>query len=868
MSTPDKIQQCLAALFDEGSRIVFWQDPDREFEESLAEITLDNVALIRLDREPALAVKTRMELEEPAGRYLLYQPGPRPDPETDWFLDVRIYATSFLADRASMHLRELGLRQLSLRNHLAQRAAFLANKERLNGLKRFIQPDDNADDVDLAIMAVLIRADQPDFFNILIALLQDLDARNPDNIPTSWTEWTKYGVDQTFWRMVEARLGYREECPSLRNLLIRLLVADFARNLRGKIPESLRPLLLPEKGMANAVVCLSQWRDSASRSLRFESLSMAVAETIRLDECLDGLAIEDLADVKTFLGVELFLAQHLRDRVMETANAIHLEEIRTTITRRLDGYWATDRLQTTQYAPRYALHRVYNALLFAAELFDWRNRLGYEGLNHSNPQHFYQAYTRTLYRVDQLYRLFHEAADAAVGANLDILKPLQPIVEDCYGNWFIHSLAMHWGSLAEQLIQGRWQLDDIPSQQHFFKRLVQPLLDSERERRVFVIVSDAFRFEAAQELTDILNSTYRVTAELLSQLGVVPSHTALGMAALLPHKRMDYSDNGTLLVDGQSSAGLEQRNKILASVEGIAVKVDDFMAMKKEESRALIRSHRVVVLYHNRIDAVGDHQASEENAFIAVRETINELAALVSRIINNLNSTHLLITADHGFLFQMTPPGETDKNSLSAKPPGTLLAKKRYLLGRNLPMDPMAIRGSTNTTAGTQDGLDFWVPKGANRFHFVGGSRFVHGGPLLQEIVVPVIKVQQVKGKRLEATRTRSVGINLLGSTFKITTNRHRFILIQNEAVSDRIKPVSVRIALYEGETPISNVESVTFDSPSKDMNEWRKEVRLTLASRTFDKKNRYQLIARTVDTGIEELRMDVTIDLAFDNDF
>ena len=60
----------------------------------------------------------------------------------------------------------------------------------------------------------------------------------------------------------------------------------------------------------------------------------------------------------------------------------------------------------------------------------------------------------------------------------------------------------------------------------------------------------------------------------------------------------------------------------------------------------------------------------------------------------------------------------------------------------------------------------------------------------------------------------------------------------------------------------------MTFDSVSKDMNEWRKEVRLTLASRDFDKKNRYQLIARTADTGVEELRMDVTIDLAFSNDF
>jgi hypothetical protein len=36
----------------------------------------------------------------------------------------------------------------------------------------------------------------------------------------------------------------------------------------------------------------------------------------------------------------------------------------------------------------------------------------------------------------------------------------------------------------------------------------------------------------------------------------------------------------------------------------------------------------------------------------------------------------------------------------------------------------------------------FWIPKGANRFHFVGGSRFVHGGIMPQEIVVPVLTVK------------------------------------------------------------------------------------------------------------------------------
>ena len=64
-----------------------------------------------------------------------------------------------------------------------------------------------------------------------------------------------------------------------------------------------------------------------------------------------------------------------------------------------------------------------------------------------------------------------------------------------------------------------------------------------------------------------------------------------------------------------------------------------------------------------------------------MRTAINELAALVGYIINNLNGHHIVVTADHGFLFTETARVETDKSKLDDKPDGTVLAKKRYLLG-------------------------------------------------------------------------------------------------------------------------------------------------------------------------------------------
>jgi hypothetical protein len=51
-------------------------------------------------------------------------------------------------------------------------------------------------------------------------------------------------------------------------------------------------------------------------------------------------------------------------------------------------------------------------------------------------------------------------------------------------------------------------------------------------------------------------------------------------------------------------------------------------------------------------------------------------------------------------------------------------------------------------------------------------------------------------------------------------------------------------------------------------MNQWKKTVSLTLEGRRFDSKKVFQLILRDAETGVEEARFDVTIDLAFTNDF
>ena len=865
-----QITDALGRVFnDEHVRIVFWNDPDGEFIETLPDIALAGVEVLKLDEVGALEVKVRIEQDDPTGRYLLYSPAEEPDYEDDWLLDMRLYGRSFRADRASIILQELGLAHQHLRQHLAKRRKFFDNKERLHKLTSLVSPEDSELDLDRKMLAVVAKADQPELFNIVRTLFHSMtegDAPDLEAIPPTWAQIERFELDEPFWMMIKTVFGYGEEAPTLKNLLIRLLVSDYAHHLVKELPGALQHLQLPRSGAANAVVCLAQWRDSSSKSSSYDVLAVAVGSLLHMPDHLYGCEVEELLDVITFLDVEKCIVQGLLDRVTSMTESIDPNSIGSIVARRQAGHWVSSG--SVPEAQRKARRAVYEALAVAAQFLHLRN--AYEaGFDFPDMTAMYKGYETELFRFDQLYRHFCENADVAAAQGWDMLKPLREEIEACYCNGYLAKLALAWGKFVDAELPERWAIDGVRNQYQFFARHVGPWLDEADKRRAFVIISDAMRYEVAEELTACLNGTYRVQAELSSQLGVLPSYTALGMASLLPHSKLEYTEKGGVLVDGKPTASLEQRNEILSAAGGMAVKADQLLALKKEEGREFIVGKRLVYIYHDEIDARGDKAATEGDTFEAVGKTIQELADLVRYVVNNLNANYVVITADHGFLFTETAPSDPDKSRLEDKPDGTVMAKKRYLLGYDLPDHEQAWRGDTAMTAEAEGGLQFWVPKGNNRFHFTGGARFIHGGAMLQEIVVPVIKVKHIKDKgSREKTQSTHVAVQVLGTTHKITAPKHRFNLLQMEPVAERAKAVTLKIAVYEGDEPVTSIEAVTFDSPSSNLGERQKSVILTLQDRPYDKRTPYRLVLRDAATGIEQASLAVIIDRAIIDDF
>jgi uncharacterized protein (TIGR02687 family) len=454
----------------------------------------------------------------------------------------------------------------------------------------------------------------------------------------------------------------------------------------------------------------------------------------------------------------------------------------------------------------------------------------------------------------------------------DLLKGLQQSVESCYSNWFNLELASNWGKFLDArdgLLQ-TWKLPHVPNQQRFFRDQVESKLSKMPESKVYVIISDAFRFEAAEELERELNGKNRFNAKLGSVLGVLPSYTALGMAALLPHKTIDYKSGAgvEVIADEISTNSIEGRKRILGKIQGTAIKAEDLMAMSREQGREFVKPWRVIYIYHNKVDATGDSSSTEALTFKAVREAINDITKYVARIINELNGSQVLVTADHGFLFQDKFPEAAERSGLDTKPAGTLKAKKRYLLGKGLGHAPNVLHGAIKTTAGIQGDMEFWVPKGINRFHFVGGARFVHGGAMLQEIAVPVITVKSLRGSAAEAAAIRQVEISMLGSVRRIVNNVQRFEFIQTEAASERLLPRTLVVSIRDKDLPISNEVAITFDSDSPAMDDRKKSVQLFLKAGQYDKRREYFLVLRDAVSKIDYLRIPVTIDLTFTSDF
>ncbi|MBF6426875.1 BREX-1 system phosphatase PglZ type A [Nocardia cyriacigeorgica] len=772
MTELTSVEEALRSRLD-SQRVVFWHDPAAEYVGDLDALDLGAVNVIRVQNNE-FGVKNTI-LTDHVGKHLVYRSGDLPRGTANWLFDLELAYGVFTADKTSMLQQELGLDDPTLQPVIEQHHQFFAANSRKQALAKLLKSGDDAALLRAKMCQVVVKASG----HKLTDIVRELLIENAAAKTAKFDDLVTFGLDQFFWDGLASIYKYPSASPTIDDFVLWMFgraVEDFAsttpdefRNIRSDF-NSLRYDVRTQEVMTALAARAAAALDVKSKIEHRDYRELA---TITIFEEIDRKVIVDLA-------------------AAVATQSVTPREVADIVRQRRHSLWSA----------KYA--KLYEAIHSASELL-----AAIAGLPHAidSAALGLEKYQSDWFRIDQHYRWFTYAHQ-----NADFQKPLEALkteVDKQYANRYLYDFGGLWQQALESAHE--WKSAALAPQAKFFANHVAPVVKGGRTKAV-VIISDGLRYEIAEELASKIRSEDRFDASLSAVLGAIPSYTQLGMASLLPHSSLELDPEGIpVLADGKPTNGTDNRDKILQAVKGRAISAADVIAMPSDELRELYKQHQIFYVYHDRIDAAGDKAPTERTVFEAAEKTLRELFHLVKKW-TNANATNIVITADHGFLYQDIPLEKSYYVSESPRGDAVTKINRRYVLGRSLkPSSPFMTFSSAQ--AGLVGDIDIQIPKSIHRIAQPGaGTRYVHGGASLQEIVVPVITVNKKRKSDI-----RPVNVDLMPETDKITTGQLAVKLAQREAVTDKIQPRQVRLGLYVEDTLISDQPVLTFDSTSDD---------------------------------------------------
>ncbi|MCF1751377.1 BREX-1 system phosphatase PglZ type A [Mariniradius sediminis] len=831
-----KIEEGLSRLFSKH-RIIVWYDEEKGFLEDFEMISIPSVEKRKVNNNE-FSLKYELLIQHPQRKYLLYAPFLRPENEDNWLLDIELSHHVFHTDQEAMVIQELDL-PLSFRAWVKRHLEFFKSKERIQKLKHILGEKETETTLTLKLLQLVMGGEDGSIDGLVKAYTLGFLNGKEDSLKK---ELTRFGLHEPFWSFVENQFNYKSANPSIYDFVLE----SFQR--------SFHPLSGKAQVNNSAKVLLATWKDTRSFEESFKLLSDRVQEDLKIKGLLEKYPVEDLIQEDVFEDIDkrivMEMAQHIRNETLS------LDKVESALKLRESKFWY----------PRY--RPFYDTLYYAAQLVESVKKN--QELKIRDYEDGFKQYTERWYQMDQNYRLFLQNYRETNQNNA--LNPLYKRVHKVYSNTWLLRLSDKWQEVIDN--QKDWYFG-VHSQKMFFKRDIQsPYL--EKKTKVFVVISDALRYECGISLHESFQSQTRFTSKLAYQVTGLPSYTQLGMASLLPHKTLSFGDGDEILIDGKSTKGSQPRKAVLqehSKVRATTILAEDLMKMasKGEEAKTLVQEHDLVYVYHNRIDKVGDDKTQEDKVIEASRDEINFLVELVKKI-TNMNGNHVVITSDHGFIYQNEVLEESDFSDANVQ--GDIIRdNRRFVLGRDLSFNNNVVKYSAESL-GIKSEVDVLIPKGINRLRKQGsGSRYVHGGSSLQEVVVPVLFIAK---KRVDTVS--KVDIDVLNKTNnRITTNIHTIKFYQEQPVSESILPRSIKsyFAIIEADESnkkiISDVVLYTFDSESKRAEEREVIKKFTISSSQKSSANTFLVIEEKVE-GTNKWNMiskfPYTLKIGMDSDF
>lgn len=834
-------------------RIIVWHDEDREFEDKISDISLTDAKVWVLTGTNYFATKKLLCVDDTTSNYLLYCPISYESQEDNWLLDIELYSEEFRADMVSMWMDEMGVAQTpALRKGFKQYRKFLNAQTRRRAVMNQAAVPNNMAQLQMSVMAAIAGIKEARPNTIIKAVLQSgLETENNK----VYLDFVNYEIDEAFWRMVAQGTGYHEDEPHLGKMATHILLTATTRTMRQEFLAGLNAFI----SGAHQAYCydfVSDWLHSED-SEQIHEIAEYVESELRLPQRFMKLKTEDLVDTEVFPCINEVILVKLMKEISD--HIIDVDVITNTVEKRRTCVFYDE------------VKNFYDGILQVANMQAFFKKHS-GGFHTVEPKKIWEEYTSTYYIMDTYYRQFHcsytESLKSYHSELSDLFASVMEKVEGLYTNWYLAQLGKNWSDACADELTEYGRILEIPQQTDFYRRRI-----ASSDNRVYVIISDAMRYEVAATLAEQLRRETQAKVDLKSMQGIFPTITKFGMAALLPHKKLTVeqkmgatSERLAVLADGQSTEA-NNRDKLLKSAEekSVALKYKDIIGMKRAERQSLVKGMDVVYIYHDTIDEAGH---LEKDIFGACDEAIDELKNMVRIIANEFGGANILITSDHGFLYTHSPLNEDDKVDKTGFVNRIVEYGRRFAIMMK-DSDPDYLQ-KVKFLDGETD-YDGFAPKENIRIKMKGGGmNFVHGGISLQEMVVPVIEYHFLRNDSKEYKRNKSkydtkpVTVALLSASHKISNMIFSLNFYQKEAVAANREAATYQLYFTDSAGKvISDTARIIADKTSDNAQDRTFRCSFNLKSLKYSNTETYYLVIADED-GLQISREEFQIDIAF----
>lgn len=814
-------------------KLVFWYDEKAEFADDINTLELVGAKVYRLEPDNQFYTKYFLERLDKETSYLIYAPFAKPALRDNHLADTLLYSKQFFATRAELIASDLHMDE-SNKSVIQKYIKFFGAKERTQKFYDLEIENFSKESIEVALMSVLCKTRTASFEEVLRVVLTDDGFENNKFL----TEFNKYDLLSAFWHLCEEQFGYTDVKPTIEKLVMTMFVTYTDRYVHGELPKAWQSFTSYKSG--NIIAFMDNLMNNVLYRERYDEISSMIASALKVADTLDGYSPEVLVDCDTFEIIDSFILQWITERLLneDTGAKLNNLDIPAICQHRMKKHFGV-RLQV-QYQMLSKAFYIIGAVKYSCPV-DMENII--------------RQYRSKDYLIDVYYREFYLHYDQLTDTMP--YEKLRDLVENIYSYEYIAKILPNWNSV---LFSDEF-MSVLPLQRNFFNKFVRNSKD-----KVVVIISDALRYETGHSLYQRLLEDAKCTAKIDAMMGVLPSCTRLGMAALLPNKQLEATDEFKVFVDGLPCDDLKQREAILQSYvpNSRCVQYDDIKTMKQAQLREIFTGKEVVYVYHNQIDARGDKPNTENEVFSACSEAIQEIYDLMKRLASVANTYHFVVTADHGFIYKRDKLNESDKIG-GAAGKGTFVNRRFIISDTTLQEDGVACI-SLGRILGNEDPKVVCYPVSSSVFKVPGGGQnYVHGGSSPQEMILPVLDVKIEKGHM----ETRPAQIMLVSMIQKITNLIATLDFIQSEPVSDVVKATSYKLFfISENNEKISNECIYVADKKDSDAQKRIFRLRFNFKNKQYDKTKKYYLVAYDEKNDLEIMRHSVAIDIAFANDF